>query len=94
MKTLSAIICSLAIAPFAVADISAQPDSETVEHYKKIFEQLDSDDDAKLSQEEAAAAGLSADNFRQLDEDENGELNREEFIVIANDPAALKVLRR
>lgn len=55
MKTFSAIIWSLFIAPFAAADTSARPDSETGEHYKKIFQQPDSDGDAKLSQEEAGA---------------------------------------
>jgi len=90
VKTFLTIICFLALNSFAVADAATRPDSETVERYKSMFDHIDSDGDGSLTQEEATTAGLTEDNFRQLDEDGNGELNREEFIVLANDPTAIK----
>jgi len=88
MKKVLTAIFSLTLASSAAFAETGRPDTGAVERYKSMFDQLDVDGSGALSVAEAAAAGLTSEDFQRLDEDGNGELSREEFIVQANDPEA------
>lgn len=63
--------------------------NDLADRYTSIFNQLDADGDNHLTQEEAAAAGLTAESFRRLDKNGDGQLSLDEFVTLANDAEAL-----
>ncbi|MCK9562952.1 MAG: hypothetical protein M0R02_09575 [Bacteroidales bacterium] len=63
--------------------------TDLVDRYTSIFNQLDADGSESLTQEEAAAAGLSADSFQRLDTNGNGQLSLDEFLALASEAESM-----
>lgn len=63
--------------------------TDLADRYTSIFKQLDSDGSSSLTQQEAAAAGLTADSFQRLDSDDDGHLSLAEFLTLADEAEML-----
>ena len=73
MKTLPKTFLALVMVS-AASPLFAQGEG----NYQLTFDDLDTNLDGKVSQEEAQTGGLSADNFKQYDVDGDGYLTEEE----------------
>jgi EF hand len=60
---------------------TAKPPASVSPGLAEIFDQLDTNHDGKLSQEEAQAAPAVAQNFAAADRDHDGTVSKEEFLA-------------
>jgi len=70
-------ILFIAMTTFSVAEMKAQNSKKERPSYEEILEDMDADEDGKLSKDEAK--GPLNDHFDEIDKDEDGYITEEEF---------------
>ncbi len=70
-------ILFIAMITFSVAEMKAQNNKKERPSYEELLEDLDTDEDGKLSKDEAK--GPLNDHFHEIDKDEDGYITEEEF---------------
>ncbi len=70
-------ILFIAMITFSVAEMNAQNNKKERPSYEELLEDMDADEDAKLSKDEAK--GPLNDHFDEIDKDEDGYITEEEF---------------
>ena len=70
-------ILFMAMITFSVAEMKAQNNKKERPSYEELLEDMDADEDGKLSKDEAK--GPLNDHFDEIDKDEDGYITEEEF---------------
>jgi len=70
-------ILFMAMITFSIAEMKAQNNKKERPSYEELLEDMDADEDGKLSKDEAK--GPLNDHFDEIDKDEDGYITEEEF---------------
>ena len=77
LNTIKVGILFIAMTTFSVAEMKAQNNKKERPSYEELLEDMDADEDGKLSKDEAK--GPLNDHFDEIDKDEDGYITEEEF---------------
>jgi Ca2+-binding EF-hand superfamily protein len=70
-------ILFMAMITFSIAEMKAQNNKKERPSYEELLEDMDADEDGKISKDEAK--GPLNDHFDEIDKDEDGYITEEEF---------------